>query len=91
MSKQCTLSRNTLTHYGEFDTECNKTVFLQAVLSTKPVSGDMLNAIRKATLQDSDLQLVCKYIHQGWHSQISQLTSALYGFYAARAYLSEID
>ncbi len=86
-----TLSRNPLTHHGESDTECDVTAFVQSVLSTKPVSGDRLNAIKKATQQDPDLQSVCKYIRQGWPSQTSQLENTLHGFHAARAHLSEID
>lgn len=86
-----TLSRNPLTHLGESDTERDVAVFIQAVLSAKPVSGDRINAIRKATQQGSDLQSVCKYIHQGLSSQTYQLTNTLHRFHAARAYLSDID
>ncbi|KAI2648690.1 Transposon Ty3-G Gag-Pol polyprotein [Labeo rohita] len=86
-----TLSRNPLAHHGESDTESDVTVFVLTVLSTKAVSGDRLNAIKKVTQQDSDLQLVCKYIRQRWPSQTSQLTNPLHSFHAARAHLSEID
>ncbi len=75
-----TLSRNPLTHHGESDTECDVTAFVQSVLSTKPVSGDRLNVIKKATQQDPDLQSVCKYIRQGWPSQMSQLEKHCTGF-----------
>lgn len=42
-----TLSRHPLTHNGESDTEDDVKVFLQAALSTRPLSDDQLNAIKK--------------------------------------------
>lgn len=42
-----TLSRHPLTHNGESDIEDDVKVFLQAVLSTRPLSDDQLNAIKK--------------------------------------------
>lgn len=86
-----TLSRNPLTHQGESDTEEDVKVFVQAVLSTKPVSEDKLSAIRKATQEDSDLQSVFKYIHQGWPSQMSQLPHSLHRFHTVRDHLSEVE
>lgn len=86
-----TLSRNPLTHQGESDTEDDVKAFVQAVLSTMPISEDRLSAIKEATQDDSDLQSVCKYIHQGWPSQMSQLSHSLHEFHTVRAHLSEVD
>lgn len=83
-----TLSRNPITCQGESDTEGDVKVFIQAVLSTRPVTDDKLNAIRIATQQDADLQLVSKYIHEGWPSQ---MTHTLHGFHTVRAHLSEVE
>lgn len=81
-----TLSRNPLTHLGKPDTEEDVIVIVQTVLSTKPVNKDKINAIRKATQEDSVLQSFRKYVLQGWPSHMYQLPYSLHGFHTVKAH-----
>lgn len=83
-----TLSRNPLPDRDTSDTEEKVKAYVQAVIESRPITGDRLDAIRSATGQDTDLQTVIRYTRAGWPGQLSRIPHTLHEFHAARAHLS---
>lgn len=60
-----TLSRNPLQDRSTSDTDHDVKAYVQVVTSSRLVTGDRLDTIRKAISQDADLQAVVCYTHTG--------------------------
>uniref|UniRef100_A0A1A8F641 Gypsy retrotransposon integrase-like protein 1 n=1 Tax=Nothobranchius korthausae TaxID=1143690 RepID=A0A1A8F641_9TELE len=86
-----TLSRKPLPDGGGSSTEEVVTAYVQAVVESRPITRDRLDAIRQATMQDGDLQTITKYVADGWPEESSHLSHTLQSFHAARAHLSAAD
>ncbi|KAG9282090.1 hypothetical protein AMEX_G700 [Astyanax mexicanus] len=86
-----TLSRNPLTESNTSDTEEDVKAYVQAIVSTKPMTGGRLDALRAATQEDTDLTLVRKYILEGWPRTTYCLSPTVCEFHAARSHLTVVD
>ncbi len=64
---------------------------VQAVVATRPITGDRLDVIREAISQDASLQTVAHYIQTDWPAEMSDIPHILHKFYAARAHISEAE
>ncbi|KAJ8404093.1 hypothetical protein AAFF_G00344430 [Aldrovandia affinis] len=83
-----TLSRNTLQNSGSSETEAEVQAYVEAVMTSRPVSKTKLDTIREATRADTDMQMVIRYNHEGWPKHVPY---QLKGCSAARAVLSAED
>lgn len=83
-----TLSRNPLQDICLSDRDHDVKAYVQAVISTRPITADRLDATREATSQDADLQAVARYVNMGWPAQVTQMPHSLHKFHIARAHLS---
>lgn len=86
-----TPSHNPLQGGTESDTEQDVKAYVQAVIGTRPITKDRLNAMREATSNDNILQMVIRYTSNGWPSDLSRLPHNLLKYHAARAHLSEVN
>ncbi|KAJ8409836.1 hypothetical protein AAFF_G00218950 [Aldrovandia affinis] len=83
-----TLSRNPLQNSGSSETEAEVQAYVEAVMTSRPLSKTKLDTIREATRADTDMQMVICYNHEGWPKHVPY---QLKGYSAARAALSAED
>lgn len=78
-----TLSRHPLKDRYASDTEHEVEAYVQAVISSRPITDDRLDAIRTNTSQDTDLQTAICYTKSGWPEELSRipLTHILHRFH----------
>ncbi|XP_046585212.1 uncharacterized protein K02A2.6-like [Haliotis rubra] len=65
--------------------------YVHMVISNLPISNDKMSDIRAATSQDTSLQAVAKYIHNGWPTPVKECVSETRDYWTFRDELSRVE